>query len=241
MIQVYLCDDNEVLLKRYQNKLSDFAASNDYPVAFSRFLSGEQLLFHLEQNPNQAQIIFLDVLMGGITGIETAKRLRSMGCHSELIFLTSSEEFVFESFDSLPLHYIIKGSAGESEKLEDVFFKAIDLSLRKEAESFLCESAGQKKKIPLHTISYFEINGRIVTVHFEDGTFDFYSTIEAISEELSGKKFIRCHRSYLVNLQYIDIIRKTDILLTTGEQIPLGTTYAKDVKLAFSASLSDIF
>lgn len=240
MIPIVICDDNPIILERYKNKLSSFAKDYDYPVSFSCFLSGEQLLFHLEEEPNKAAVIILDVLMGGINGIETAKKLRSMGCHSEIIFLTSTEDFVFESFDSSPLHYLLKGAANEDEKLKDVFIKAIQISLRKETEMFFCEHGAHKKKIPLYSISYFEVYGRVVIVHYLEGSFEFYSSIDAVEAELKDKKFIRCHRSFLVNLPYINDIQKTEILLTTGDKIPLGTTYAKKVKLAFSANLSDI-
>lgn len=241
MIQIYLCDDNEILLKRYQKKLKHLAEKHEFSVSFSCFLSGEQLLFHLEENPNAMDIIFLDILMGKLNGIEVAKKLRAMGCDAEIIFLTSSEEFVFDSFDTSPLHYILKDIETEDSKLEEVFTKALLLALKKESEVFLCESAGQKKKIPLHRISFFEIRGRVVTVHFDNNTFDFYSEIDTIETTLKSKRFVRCHRSFVVNLRCIDSINKNEIVLTTGEVIPLGPTYARELKLSFSSSLSNLF
>lgn len=241
MVNIYLCDDNKILLERYKKKLASLAEKYQYQVSISAFQSGEQLLFHLSDNPNEADIIYLDILMGNINGIDTAKKLREIGCLSEIIFLTSSEEFVFESFDASPLYYIVKGSATEANKMEQVFVKAMNLVMEKESEVFLCESGSLKKKIPLCKISFFEIKGRVVTVHFHEGNFDFYAGIDAIESKVNDKKFVRCHRSFVVNLRYIDAIHKNDLLLTTGEVIPLGATYAKGVKLAFSSSLSGVF
>lgn len=241
MIHICLCDDNQILLEHYQNKLSLLAEKYNFQVSFSAFNSGEQLLFHLSENPNQVDIIYLDILMGALNGIETAKQLREMSCHAEIIFLSSSDEFVFESFDTSPVNYIVKGIAVEDDKLETTFVRAMNLALQKESEVFLCGNGRQKKKIPIQKISYFEIRGRIMTVHFNEETFDFYSSINIVDKILKGKNFIRCHRSYLVNFSYIDTLNKNNLLLTTGKKIPLGSTYVEDVKIAFSSILSNVF
>lgn len=241
MITVILCDDNEILLTRYQTKLSNLAKAYQEEVRFLIFTSGESLLFQLSEHPNEADIIFLDILMNRLNGIETAKKLRSMGCISEIIFLTSSEEFVFDSFDVSPLHYILKGSPTEDQKLDEIFAVAIALTKEKETDVFLLESSGQKKKIPLHKISYFEIRGRIMTIHFGTESLDFYAGMDAVAESLQKKRFVRCHKSYLVNLKYIDTIQKNGIVLVNGVEIPLGSSYARDVKLAFSKNLSALF
>ncbi len=241
MLNVFLCDDNEVLLTRYKKILTAIAKKHDHDVRFSLFTSGESLIFNLADSPNDADIIFLDILMGKVNGIDTARQLRAAGCTAEIIFLTSSDEFVFESFDTSPLHYILKGSTGEDAKIEEVFVRAISLAEEKENDVYLVETAGQKRKIPLTKISFFEIRGRIVTVHFGEETLDFYSSIDTISEELKDKKFVRCHKSFIVNLQYIDTLHKNELILTTGGQIPMGSSYSQNVKLAFSQNLSVLF
>ncbi|MEM1486215.1 LytTR family DNA-binding domain-containing protein [Oscillospiraceae bacterium PP1C4] len=238
MINIILCDDNTVLLEKYKKVLNQLAEKYCYDISITTFFSGEQLLFHLSENPNEASIIYLDILMLDLNGIDTAKRLRQIGCHSEIIFLTSCKDFVFESFDAYPLHYIVKDSKSEREKLEQAFLKSIKLTLEKEKELFLCSRGRQKKKIPLHKISYFEIHGRIVAVHYEGKSFDFYSNMDTLQVDLNEKFFIRCHRSFLVNLKFIDTINKDNLLLSSGDVIPLGSTYAKDVKRSFASCLS---
>ncbi len=121
MTNIILCDDNSSLLEKYKNILHDLSQKHDFDIMITTFFSGEHLLFHLADDPNQADIIFMDILMQDLNGIDTAKRLRMLGCHSEIIFLSSSAEFVFESFDVAPLQYIIKDSESELKKLEQVF------------------------------------------------------------------------------------------------------------------------
>lgn len=242
MINIFLCDDNEILLNRYKKQISDLAVKNALEHRITTFSSGEQLLFHMSENPNTADIIYLDIIMGGINGLDAAKRLRGAGYHGELIFLTSSEEFVFDSFDANPLYYIVKDSSNEQSKFEESFSRAIDLISKKTTEFFICENRSVKKQIPLHAISYFEIHSRIVTVHFDtDKTFEFYSSMDNLLSQLNRQHFIRCHRSFVINLKFIDTLETKDVLLITDEKIPIGSTYGKELKLAFSKSLCELF
>lgn len=240
MVKVYLCDDNAVLLEKYQETLSKVAAHNGIEIACQLFSSGEQLLFHMEDDANAADIIYLDIVMPGPSGIEVAKRLRGSGCQSEIIFLTSSTEFVFDSFDVDPLHYILKGSA-EDAKFEEVFLRAVELAARKIKEIFVCKSGGVRKQIPLRSIAYFDAQNRTVVVHFDKKTFSFYSTMERLEKELDDSYFCRCHRSYIINLHFIDEMEKNELVLITGERIPIGAAYTKPLKLALSACLSGVF
>lgn len=239
MINIYLCDDSELLRQRYKNQITRIADDNSIEHTIFTFSSGEQLL---SQKPNVADIIYLDVVMDGINGIETAKQLRAQDCQAEIIFLTSSEEYIFESFDVNPLYYMIKGSANEQKNFEKIFLQAAEFSVAKRNNVFTCENQTSKKQIPLHQISHFQLNGKTITVHFStDNSFEFYDSMESLQEQLCEENFVLCHRLYMVNVKFIDEVGSRDVLLTTGERIPVGSAYAKELKLAFSKSLCTMF
>lgn len=242
MTNIYLCDDNEVLLNRYKQQITDLTVKHSIEHCITTFTSGEQLLFHLSENPNTADIIYLDILMDKMNGLEVAKKLRETGYNGEIIFLTSSEEYVFDSFDVNPLYYILKDSGNEQSKFEESFLRGISLTSKKATEFFICANRAEKKQIPLHLISYFEIRSRVVTVHYDGPkVFEFYCSMESLLSQLSRNSFIRCHRSYVISLKYIDTIEAKDVILAPGIKIPIGATYMKDLKLAFSKSLCEIF
>lgn len=240
MTNIYLCDDNQIILQKYQDLIIQLAESNNLSIAIKTYSSGEQLLFHLSESPNDADIIYLDVLMGKLNGIDTARKLRRCGCLSEIIFLTSSDEFVFDSFDVSPLNYIRKDNVTET-KFEQILLNAVSLSDEKAGDILLCESGSTKKQILLSSISYLDITNRVVNVHYFDKVFQFYSTMEKQEQYLSQKGFMRCHRSFLINLRYVDEIGTAEIRLVDGTSIPAGRTYIKDLKLAFSAYLAGNF
>lgn len=238
MLTVYLCDDNKIILEKYANLLHKLASKNKIEININLFTSGEQLVFHLAEYPNQADMIYLDIVMGKMNGIQTAKELREMGCRAEIVFLTSSNEYVFDSFDISPMHYILKEQTSLS-KFEEIFLKAVTLCKQKTRKFFYCESGNVKKQIPMDQISYFEVNNRVITVHYGNHeSFDFYSSLEKIETDLKTHDFLRTHRSFIIHLKYIDRIEKNKITLFTGEEIPLGATYTKQIKLAFSKYLT---
>lgn len=238
MVTVFLCDDNQSMVEKYSEWIKETANKNGINITLSTFESGEAMIFQLLDNPNQADVIYLDILMNAMNGIETAKKLRSLGCNSEIVFLTTSEDYVFEAFDISPVQYLIKEST-LPEQFEEVFLRAVTLSEKKDTEMFVCESKNARKVIPLKDISHFEIYKRLVSVHFqEEESFEFYGTMEQLEKQLAGKDFVRVHRSYMVNLQYIRKFQRMSLILKTGEVIPIGGTYSKLVNQTFSDYIS---
>ncbi|MNO34932.1 Transcriptional regulatory protein YehT [compost metagenome] len=234
MLTIFLCDDNPQMLENYEGLITEYANKNQILITIFTFQSGESLVFHMLDSYNQADIIYLDILMGPLNGIETAKKLRALGCKSEIIFLTVSEDYVFDAFDITPVQYLIKHQT-TTERFEQILTRAIELAEAKMKEMFICESGHSYKVIPMQDISYFEIRKRVVTVYYGvEESFEFYGKMDQLMQQLQDKKFIRVHRSYMVNLQFISKFQPHGLLLKTGEYIPIGVTYMKLVKQEFS-------
>lgn len=233
MLTIYLCDDNLEILNRYTKLLEKIAKKNNVDVMISTFSSGERLLFHLSGSPNQADIIYLDILMGYLNGMDTGRKLRALGCKSEIIYLTTSEDYVFDAYDVSPVNYLVKAKTSTA-KFEEVFLRAVTLAQKKETDMFVCESGRVQKLIPVNEVSFFEIRKRIVTVHYNrNETISFYSALAQLEEQLLHKNFVRVHRSYIVNLTYIANFAQNSLGLKTGVEIPIGVTYMKQVRQAF--------
>lgn len=238
MLEVFLCDDTESIVEKYKNILLNISKEKDIKLNITTFSSAEQLLFDLEGKDCYADIIFLDILMGKMNGIELAKVLRSRGCKSEIIFLTTSVEYVFDSFDTLPFNYIVKDKVTPG-KFEEVFLKAAATIDSKKTDIFVCESGSVVKKIPIDDILFFEVRNRITTVYYGDSFFNFYSSMDKIESSLEKKHFVRTHRSYLVNLRNIDTIEKNNIFMSNGDSVPLSLSNAKNIKNIFSKYLTE--
>ena len=152
MLTVFLCDDNRLIIEKYCALITQIAKNNQIEITLSTFESGESLVFHLSDSPNQADIIYLDILMGVQNGIDAARQLRNCGCKAEIVFLTTSEDFVYEAFDVTPVQYLVKDSTSAS-KFEQVFLRAVSLVKDKTTEMFLCESGTSRELLPLKSVT----------------------------------------------------------------------------------------
>ncbi len=234
MLKVVLCDDNNNSIQRYSELISQISRKNKLDIMLSCYNSGESLLFHYTDAPEQIDILYLDILMNETDGMETARKLRDCGCKAQIVFLTSCDDYVYEAFDVNAVQYLLKEDTS-FEKFEQVFLKAAELAVTKKEELFTFEFNGVTSVIPVNQISYFEIWQRLVTVHYDAGkTAKFYTSMEQLEDKLRGKDFVRTHRSFLVHLPYIAMFRHQDLLLKTGEEVPVGGTYVQSLKRIFS-------
>lgn len=228
MFQVYLCDDSATLLESYGRTLTEIAKRNALEVGISTFLNGEALLFRYEDAAEKPDVIFLDILMGGENGVQTARELRAQGCRAELIFLTSTPDYVFDAFDVSASNYLLKDISPR--RLEEVFLRACAAVEHREKDVFSCENGAVRRNIPVSSISCFEVVNRLVTVYCGGETFQFYSSLEDVEARLDNADFLRVHRSFLVHLPCVKEFSRTNLVLSSGQVVPVGVTYAKKVK-----------
>lgn len=235
MLKVVLCDDNSTSTRKYAELITQIAEKNRLNIVLSCLDSGESLLFHYADVPEQIDILYLDIIMNETDGMKTARMLRDCGCKAQIVFLTSCEDYVYDAFDVNAVQYLLKGDTSFN-KFEQVFLRAAELASIKGQELFTFDYDGETSVIPVHQIAYFEIWRRLITIHYGNNeTAKFYASMEQVEEKLRGKNFARAHRSYLVHLPYIAMFRHQSLLLKTGEVIPVGGTYLPSLKRAFSS------
>lgn len=238
MIRIIICEDNYETAEKYKKLICRCGNKHDIMLEILHFSSGEALLFYLAECKVYPDIIYMDVIMHQINGIETARKLRERGVHSQIIFLSSFRDFVFEAFDVSAIQYLVKDEITLG-KFEETFLRACKLAEQKDEELFVFEYNGMKYQIPIARISHFEIWKRLVTVHYGEGMSEkFYSSMDSLEQHFKNQNFVRVHRSYLVHLSYIERMQSNKLTLRSGAEIPMGVTYAKEVKKKFSEYLA---
>lgn len=236
MLTIVVCDDQPLFVREYCDLLRNVLEKHSIEASLLYFYSAEELLAYMEKSGNMTDIIFLDIHLREINGMEAAKLLRENGCDAQLIFLTSSEEYVYDAFQVEPMRYLVKAKT-DSDQVEETLLKAIEKARQRDQQCFLVETASYCEKIPLHEIAYFSVKGRLLTVHLRARNVEFYGRMDQVERQLAEKGFLRIHRSYLVNGSYIKRVDREGAVLSDGCVLPISNANYTKVKKAFSQYL----
>lgn len=236
MLQVCVCDDNKAALQLYSSLIMKISQENEIQVRVTCFSSGEQLMFEPIEKLLAMDIIYIDMLMGKLNGVQTATALREVGFAGQMIFLTSSKDYLLDAFEVAPLHYMLKQEISD-EKFASVFLKAVNLSNNRQSVCFSFDTHGKITRIPLEEILFFEVQIRQVNLNTQSEKYCFYAKIDDVEKQVSQNNFARCHRAFVVNLQCVRSISNSEIVLINTQVIPVGSKYFKALRSAFSAFL----
>ncbi len=225
-ITISLCDDDIRQTAYLRELLTKWSADKPFAININEYESAEEFLFDYPDNP--CSLLLLDIEMRGINGMELAKKLRAKDDMLPIIFITGYSEYISDGYDVEALHYLLKPL--NEEKLFAVLDKYISRHSVK-SEEILIAAADGSTHILVDSIVCIEAFGRKTQLHLSDKTVIDSNMSIGQFEKLCG--FIRCHRSYLVNLRYVRSIGKTSAFLDTGEEIPLSRRLYNEVNKNF--------
>lgn len=230
MIKIAICDDSTSNANELTELLKVFAERIDVEISIDTYSSGKNMLFVWEDEIKYADILYLDISMPLVNGMEVADRIRNKGYKNEIIFFTRSETQMRKAFDVNAFHYIVKDDTS-TEKMEEIFRRAVERAQHREKEYITFSSAGENRNVCIRDIKYFKVDGRIITVHYElDKVFDFYAVLGKLEEALCSKGFIRINRATIINVEHIETYGSQNIIMKDCETFQIGRYYRKQVK-----------
>ncbi len=225
MIQIAIVDDEEIILHAFHDKIRDILSEKTENFEISNFSDGKDFLERCLLN--NYDIIFLDIDMPEITGIDIAKAIRKYNVSSEIIFITNKDEMVYASLRYAPFRFIRKV------KFEDEIQEATESVLHKiakKSEVFLFSTISGKRKEYVTNILYIEVKSHILTIHTQEAQFEARGNLKDIESRLVQFGFIRIHQSYLVNYKYINLVKQKVVVLDSGIELPLSRGRSEEVK-----------
>ena len=227
MIRIAICDDEPYMMEQLSEFLFEYQKERQ---AFSYdvhcFESGTSLL----NSKDCFDLIFLDIQMDGPDGMETAKRLQRQKKDGLLVFVTAFQERVFEAFEVQAYDYLVKPLA--SGRFARTMDRALETLEQRTETSLLIQKGNSCQVVLLEEIVYCEVWGRKVYIHQKDGTvIDYYEKLKQLEQYLDNR-FFRCHRSYLVNLDYVCGCREGEVFLSQGGNLPVSKLRERDLAQA---------
>lgn len=232
-MRVVLCDDNPVEKSFYSNMIREISKEEGIDIDLLEFETAKQMLFELEDEIDINDIFLLDINMPEVSGMQAAIKLRESGYRGEIVFLTVSKNYMLSAFDVHAFNYIVKGETKE-EKAKQILREVILLAEDKAKEYMLFTGVGEYRNIAISSIKYFEVNGKIITVHYGNNSFEFVSTIGKLENILFNRGFIRVHRSYMVSKSAIKSFSYGEIILIDELKLPVGRKYYAQLKETMS-------
>ena len=220
MIQIAFCDDDQTVLDQLSALLEKYRAQRCVQIQCTAFHSPLDLLAEIEKGVRY-DILFLDVIMPAENGITVAKEIRQYDTAVEIIFLTSSTEFAVESYIVGAYFYQLKPI------WEDSFFRLTDSVIaecrRADQRSLILRCKSGVTRITLDSLEYCEVQGRTLVFHLLDGTvIESSGSMDELARQLADYPgFLRPHRSYLVNMEYIHNITAKSITMESLAEVPL--------------------
>ena len=233
MVTVGICDDEKqqrTMLRRIAESYFQLLGQ-EYRV--EEYEDGECLLRKVQQDPYGTDIIFLDIQMSGMDGVETARRIRHFSREAVLIFVTGYEDYVFHGYEVGALNYIVKPYARE--KITLVLDEAVK---RLEMDCQRCLPVQQGSclsKVPVREIRYLCSQLRKIVLYTVNGQLEFYGKLGEVHKQLPGC-FVRTHQRYVVNLAYADEVRPNQVLIGK-DSIPVSKKYSQELSGAFARFL----
>lgn len=213
--RVAVCDDSSEDARYVAGMVQAWASSRDAALQVERFPSAEAFLFHYAEDQSY-DMLLLDIEMGGMNGVELARRIRRENEIIQIIFITGYSDYIAEGYDVAALHYLMKPL--KEEKLFSVLDRAAE-KLRSNERVLTLNLPGEICRVPLYQIRYLDVRLNYVTVHArEDIAVKMpLSRLTALLDE----RFYQVGRSLTVNLYCISRVTRTEILLQDGTALLL--------------------
>ena len=222
MIHIAICDDEKHMSDHIRSMVSDFFRKKNREISLRTFLSGEELLNY----EGQIDILFLDIQMKDIDGMETARRLRADKFQGFLIFITVLKEMVFQSFEVQAYDYLVKPV--EEKQFERTMERLLASMHSVGEDSLLVQKGYEGRIIRKDEIVFCEIIDRKIYLNLVSGeVLDYYERIENLETKL-GDHFFRCHRSYLINLKHLKGYKNGTAYMDNGKEVPVSRLRSKE-------------
>ncbi|TQQ84277.1 response regulator transcription factor [Peptacetobacter hominis] len=236
MFRVVICEDEDIHRKILSDYVIKIFKEINAEIELMEFESGDEILSS-DIEFKSVDIFLLDIQMDGIDGMELAKNIRSKSDSSEIIFITSLINYIQDGYIVRAYRYLLKPL--EYEELKKHLFSCIS-DIRSRRENYIIiENKGIIHKVLIKDIMYIDVIKKDLSIYTQENIYHSKNSLDRMEKELEKYNFYRCHKSYLVNLEYIDTIKGNTVFI--GDyQIPVSKYRISNLKKKITIMLGDV-
>jgi DNA-binding LytR/AlgR family response regulator len=229
MTKIAIVEDEKEAAETLLSYLKRFAG--EHGLLFDLAVYSNPLTFLEEYDPD-TDIVFMDILLPDLNGMEASKRLRAIDGDVTIIFVTNLASYAIKGYEVEALDFIVKPISYDNFSLK--LQRAIDRLKANDDASITVATAEGSFVIPISAITYVEVRGHVVQIHTEKKIYVTYGTLKKLESQLNPDVFVRCNSCYLVNLRYVQAIKDFTVSVA-GEDLQISHPKKKD----FVSSLNE--
>lgn len=225
-MKIAVCDDDKAILSVTKNTLESYCRDGNTTVV--NFNKPEALLAYVQSE--HPDVVFMDIELGKTNGIEVVKKLLELSRDTQIVYYTNYINYATEVYETKHCWYLLKSEL--KRRLPDII-KKIEERLAEKKEKLVITKSGQTNVIVGKKIIYMERANRMTLIHTEEEEIQTRETLDELYERLNPVRFVRCHKSYIVNLSYVSLYHRMYFRLYNGETIPISRQNTEKVRTAF--------
>ena len=234
-MKIAVCDDSSQYRQIIINNLKEITLMPNFSC--TEFSSSEDLLYSYN-NGEKFDIIFLDVEMGEIDGVEAGIRIREYDSKAIIIFISNHPQYAIPAYDCEAFYFIVKPIVPT--KFKKVINKAME-KYKLLHQYYIIKNKGQVKKIVINDIYYIEIYRKHLIFHTGTGKYETIGKISEALTNLSAYGFCQIHQGYLVNMSKIKDFDDFDIILDNNEKVMISVRKRAEVLKTYAKFLERNF
>lgn len=216
-MKIAICEDDSKDMKQLKDLVDLYLHQHKLSCKVDCYANGNELL----QNAplNHYQLILLDIYLTDVNGVDLARQLLS-DTNASICFCSSCPDFAVDAFQLNSIHYILKPA--KYEDIQQIFKRCEERSTIFPSQQLSFRVNQQEISVPQHMVTYVEKFDKVAIVHTNTAEFKTYQSLSVFESQLDSRTFIRPHRSYIVNMNFIDQMNTDTILLKNGQSITLS-------------------
>lgn len=229
MFRIAVCDDQEQEIEEISKYIENYVQTTGIQAEVKKYEKPVMLVDDVEDG-KCFDIIFIDIEMPGMSGMEAISKIKAITPYCLIVIVSAYQQYAISAIELEVFRYLVKG------KLDSVFDRCMDAAmkrLRVENQNYYIISSERKKnKILCSDILYCSKDGKMVLLHTKNGVIRERKTLQALQHDLGElcNHFIAVERGYIINMNYVTKIEKSEIILEQEIRLPIGGTYLAEVR-----------
>lgn len=228
MLKIAICDDVAEIVRHIESMLKIVEKKHSFNLQTYGFFSGAALLKDISEG-NSFDLIFLDIEMDNINGVEVGLEIRNKlkDDNSQIAYISGKTDRAMKLFQVRPIDFLVKPL--NIDKIEEVVLITSRL-VNDASKYFRYKKSQEYHKIRVKDILYFEGENRKVNIVTKDHTDSFYGSMNDVYKESKSLDFLHIHKSYIVNKAYIKSYKYDEVIMTNDSSLPISQSRRKSIR-----------